>query len=144
MEHCNNHWRFSQLALGALAISLLPGCLAGAAGVVEASRSESSADPMGTSEYQAPDGTIGWHGEVGPRSNPASFASAAQRLGCTTEAGDSRLTAACPGLPKISSIVSADGHRVYRLCEPGTERMACRSAWEKIHSAMTPPNTAAR
>jgi len=99
---------------------------------------------MGTSEYEAPDGTIGWHGEVDARSNPSNFARGAQRLGCTTQTDERTLAAACPGLPKISALVSTDRRRVYRLCEPGTERMACRSAWEKIHRAMNQPNTASR
>lgn len=36
------------------------GCFLAAAGIVEASRSEATTDPMGT-EYQGPRGDIGWY-----------------------------------------------------------------------------------
>ena len=55
-------------------------------------------------------------------------------LGCEVERVDHGVVAACGDRPEIAA--RANDQNVFRSCEPKTDRMQCRMAWESVHDAV--------
>ena len=129
------------LALAGL-IATSNGCLVAAAGAVEVGRKSGRhyGDPMGH-EYVGSDGEIGWYQKhSNPTHTMGKLEAGMRSLGCDVRWHSEGVFAACPDKPGI--VARRDGDLVFRICEPKSDRMECRMAWESVHNA-APSTTAA-
>ena len=82
-------------------------------------------------QYEGLGGELGWRVEnPTPQNETASLRASLEQMGCLSGEEPTDF-AICPnGTPALR--VEADRSYVYRICEPGTDRMRCRMAWEHI------------
>ncbi|MEM9696364.1 MAG: hypothetical protein AAGA56_27720 [Myxococcota bacterium] len=117
----------------ALALALAfpsSGCLLAAAGIAESQRNGQVNDPLGE-EFESPEGEIGWRSDAKGLSLK-NLAWGAEAVGCEpVNAEGGGFTATCgKGMPTL--LAKKNGKQLFRMCEAGTPRIDCRSAWEKI------------
>ncbi len=130
------------LALAGL-VATANGCLAAAAGAVEIGRKSRhhAQDPLGR-EYVGTDGELGWYQEhTNPTQTMGELEAGMRALNCEVSWHSEGVFAACPERPGL--VARRSGKLVFRICEPQTDRMQCRMAWESVHDAK-PSNVASK
>jgi hypothetical protein len=130
-----NGYGVAKAAALLLVASTQMGCLLAIAGVVEGSKDDKLQDPFGT-EYDSPDGKVGWAQDKGTL-ELKNLAWAADQAGCQRAKAPRGFQATCkPGGPVLYGDHSQT--HLYRMCAPGTDRMACRSSWERLQKVLDP------